>query len=75
MRHLPYLRHLFADSAYAGDKLLKFGNWTIEVVPRMADVVGFAVLLHRWRRTHPCLAQSNRRLAKDFEPTIASAKA
>jgi putative transposase len=35
----PWLRHLFANSAYAGDKLLntltKFGNWTIVVVPGM----------------------------------------
>src|SRR5438445_11443990 len=34
----PWLRHLFADSAYAGDKLpntlSKFGNWTIEIVRR-----------------------------------------
>ena len=40
----PWLRHLFADSAYAGGKLLnrltKFGNWTIEIVRRMADAVG-----------------------------------
>ena len=36
---------LFADSAYAGDKLLnmltKFGNWTIKIVRRMANAVGF----------------------------------
>ena len=76
----PWLRHLFADSAYTGDKLLntltKFGNWTIEVVPRMADVVGFAVLPRRWvvERTLAWLNR-NRRLAKDFEATIASAKA
>ena len=35
----PWLRHLFADSAYSGDKLLKalakFGSWTIEIVKRM----------------------------------------
>ena len=76
----PWLRHLFADSAYTGDKFLntltKFGNWTIEVVPRMADVVGFAVLPRRWvvERTVAWLNR-NRRLAKDFEATIDSAKA
>ena len=44
----PWLRHLFADSAYAGDKLIKalakFGNWSIEIVRRMADTIGFEVL-------------------------------
>jgi transposase len=76
----PWLRHLFADSAYAGDKLRnamgKFGNWTIEIVRRMADTVGFEVLPRRWvvERTLAWLNR-NRRLAKDFEATIASAKA
>jgi putative transposase len=76
----PWLRHLFADSAYAGDKLLnkltKFGNWTIEIVRRMADAVGFEILPRRWvvERTLAWLNR-NRRLAKDFEATIASAKA
>jgi transposase len=44
----PWLRHLFADRAYAGDKLLntlsKFGKWAIEIVRRMADTIGFEVL-------------------------------
>jgi transposase len=76
----PWLRHLFADSAYAGDKLrnmlTKFGNWTIEIVPRTAGAVGFEVLPRRWvvERSLAWLNR-NRRLAKDFEATIASAKA
>jgi transposase len=76
----PWLRRLFADSAYAGDKLRnrlrKFGNWTIEIVRRMADTVGFEVLPRRWvvERTLAWLNR-NRRLAKDFEATIASAQA
>jgi transposase len=76
----PWLRHLFADSAYAGDKLLKalakFGKWSIEIVRRMVDTVGFEVLPRRWvvERTLAWLNR-NRRLAKDFEATIASAQA
>ncbi len=76
----PWLRHLFADSAYAGDKLLnalaKFGKWTIEIVRRMADTIGFKVLPRRWvvERTL-AWPNRNRRLAKDFEASIASAKA
>ena len=54
----------------------KFGNWTIEIVRRMAGTVGFEVLPRRWvvERTLAWLNR-NRRLAKDFEATIASAKA
>ena len=56
--------------------LTKFGNWTIEIVRRMADTIGFEVLPRRWvvERTLAWLNR-NRRLAKDFEATIASAKA
>ena len=76
----PGLRHRFADSAYSGDKLLealaKFGEWSIEIVRRMADTVGFEILPRRWvvERTLAWLNR-NRRLAKDFEASIESAKA
>jgi transposase len=76
----PWLRHLFADRAYAGDKLLnmitKFGKWKIQIARRMADAVGFEVQPRRWvvERTLAWLNRS-RRLAKDFGATIASAKA
>jgi len=76
----PWLRHLFADSAYAGDKLrkalVKLGNWSIEIVRRLADTIGFEVLPRRWvvERTLAWLNR-NRRLAKDFEASIASAQA
>ena len=76
----PWLRHLFADSAYAGDKLrnrmAEFGRWTIELVKRSAAAAGFEPLPRRWvvERTLAWLNR-NRRLAKDFEASIASATA
>jgi len=76
----PWLRHLFADSVYNGpnlaDALVKFGNWTIEIVKRAADATGFQLLPRRWvvERTLAWLNR-NRRLAKDFEASIASARA
>jgi Transposase DDE domain len=59
-----------------GDALAKFGNWTIEIVKRAADAAGFKLLPRRWvvERTLAWLNR-NRRLAKDFEASIASAKA
>src|SRR5437868_8717487 len=76
----PWLRHLFADSVYNGanlrDALAKLGNWTVEIVKRAADAAGFQLLPRRWvvERTLAWLNR-NRRLAKDFEASIASAKA
>lgn len=76
----PWLRHVFADGAYAGEKLqaslAAFGTWTIEVIKRSDIAKGFAVLPRRWvvERTFAWLGRC-RRLAKDFEATIASAVA
>jgi transposase len=81
IRHaFPWLRHVFADGGYAGPKLgkalQKIGQWTLEIVKRSDDVTGFKVLPRRWvvERTFAWLGR-NRRLAKDFEATIASAEA
>jgi putative transposase len=74
------LRHVFADGGYAGDKLKealsRVSKWTIEIVKRSDTAKGFAVLPRRWvvERTLAWLNR-NRRLAKDFEQTIASATA
>lgn len=76
----PWLRHIFADGVYAGPKLAaaldKIGRWTLEIVKRSDDMTGFKVLPRRWvvERTFAWLGR-NRRLAKDFEATIASAEA
>ena len=76
----PWLRHIFADGGYAGDKLRnalrKLGRWTIEIIKRSDQAIGFAVLSRRWvvERTFAWLGRC-RRLAKDFEATIASAVA
>ena len=81
IRHsLPWLRHVFADGDYAGDKLrtalTKVGKWTIEIIKRSDRAKGFEILPRRWvvERTFAWLNR-NRRLAKDFERTIESATA
>ena len=74
----PWLRHVFADGGYVGDKLqdaLKaLGDWTIEIVKRSDVAKGFVLLPRRWvvERTLAWLNR-NRRLAKDVEATIESA--
>lgn len=74
----PWLRHVFADGGYAGQKLrralTKIGDWTIEVIKRSDDVSGFEVLPRRWvvERTFAWLGRS-RRLAKDWERSMESA--
>jgi putative transposase len=80
VRRFPWLRHLFADGGYAGDKfsdaLCELGTWTVEIVKRSDSAKGFVLLPRRWgvERTFAWINR-NRRLAKDFEQTIASATA
>jgi putative transposase len=76
----PTLRHIFADRVYRGDKLRKaiaaFGRWRIEIVTRSERVGRFKPEPKRWviERTFAWFGR-NRRLAKDFEKTIASSEA
>jgi putative transposase len=79
-RMFPKLRHIFADRVYRGPKLLNaiadLGKWTIEIVTRSQNVGTFKAEPRRWvvERTFAWFGR-NRRLAKDFEGSIASAEA
>jgi putative transposase len=81
IRHrFPWLRHLFADGGYAGDKLATtlagLGRWTLEIVKRPATAEGFVVLPRRWvvERTFAWLGRY-RRLSKDYEYLTATSEA
>jgi transposase len=70
IRHrFPWLRHVFADGGYAGDKLKTalggHGDWTVEIIKRSDTAMGFKVLPRRWvvERTFAWLGRC-RRLAK-----------
>ena len=73
----PWLRHVFADGGYAGQKLRDaltgMGAWTVEIIKRSDTAKGFKVLPRRWvvERTFAWLGRC-RRLAKDWEKSIES---
>jgi putative transposase len=78
----PFIEKVFADSGYAGDRVAQATVIAVEIVRKNPDQVGFAVNPRRWvpgssPRTERVFAWigRNRRLAKDFEATIASARA
>ena len=69
-------RSLFADSGYAGEKVATATVIAVEIVRKSPDQVGFAVQPRRWVvERFFARINRNRRLAKDFEATIASARA
>jgi transposase len=80
LKRWPWLRHIFADGGYAGPKLRgalrKVAKFTLQVVKRTDKAKGFEVLPRRWvvERTFAWLGRC-RRLAKDWEKSIASAEA
>ena len=79
-RLYPWLRHVFADGGYAGDKLrsalVGLGSWTVQIIKRSDTAQGFEILPRHWvvERTFAWLGRC-RRLAKDVETTIESSKA
>jgi transposase len=80
LKRWPWLRHIFADGGYAGPKLRgalrKVAKFALQVVKRTDKAKGFEVLPRRWvvERTFAWLGRC-RRLAKDWEKSIASAEA
>jgi putative transposase len=72
----PFVEKVFADSGYNHERTAKATNIVVEIVRRIADQVGFVVLPRRWvvERFFAWINR-NRRLAKDFEATIDSARA
>ena len=75
-RTFPFVEHVFADSAYTGDQVAHATRIAVEIVRKLPDQVGFAVLPRRWVvERFLAWVNRNRRLAKDFEATLASATA
>jgi putative transposase len=72
----PSIQKVFADSVYAGERVANATAIVVEIVRKLPNQVGFKLLPRRWvvERFYAWINR-NRRLAKDFEATIASATA
>ena len=72
----PFIRKVFADSGYAGERVARATIIAVEIVKKNPDQIGFAVQPRRWvvERFFAWIGR-NRRLAKDFEATVDSARA
>jgi putative transposase len=73
-RSFPFVERAFADTAYAAERVRDATCIAIEIVRKIPGQVGFEVHPRRWvvERCFAWLGR-NRRLAKDFEATVASA--
>lgn len=72
----PFIEKLFADTAYDHDRVHSATSISVEIVRKLAGQVGFVVLPRRWvvERFFAWINR-NRRLAKDVEASINSARA
>ena len=75
----PWLKHLFADSAYDRTKLMDkaaFLDFTIEIIKQSDTAQGFEVLPRRWvvERTFGWMTRW-RRLVRDYEERIDCSQA
>jgi len=72
----PFIAKAFADAGYASERVAAATRIAIEIVRKQAGQVGFAVHPRRWvvERFFAWIGR-NRRLARDFEATIASSEA
>ena len=75
-RIFPFILRVFADGGYAGEKVAKATLILVEIVRKNPNQVGFAIQPRRWvvEQFFACIG-CNRRLAKDFETTVDSARA
>ena len=75
-RSFPFIAKAFADMGFAGERPANATSITVEIVRKPPDQVGFAVHPRRWvvERFFAWISR-NRRLWKDPEATLTSARA
>ena len=74
--HWPFVRKVWGDSAYGGDRVGSATSIEVEVVTGPKNQRGFIVQKRRWvvERTIPWISR-NRRLARDYERHASTALA
>jgi putative transposase len=72
----PFVKRVFADSAYAGDRVAQATRVTVEIVRKIEGQVGFQLHKRRWvvERFFAWIGR-NRRFSRDVERLVASAEA
>jgi transposase len=72
----PFVERVFADSAYAGERVANATCITVEIVRKAKDQVGFTVHKRRWvvERFFAWIGR-NRRFSRDVERLAASLEA
>jgi putative transposase len=72
----PFVQLGYADGGYAGPRVANASPIRIQVVRKPDSQVGFSVIARRWvAERFFAWINRNRRLAKDFEASIASTEA
>jgi transposase len=72
----PFIPKVFADSIYTAERIANATAIVVEIVRKLPEPVGFQVLPRRWVvERFFAWVNRNRRLAKGFEVTVASATA
>lgn len=72
----PFVERVFADTAYSAEIVAQATSIVVEIVRKLSEQAGFVVLPRRWAvERFLGWINRNRRLAKDFEATLPSAKA
>jgi putative transposase len=70
----PFVEHVFADTAYAAERVAHATSIVLDIVRKLPDQLAFTVLPRRWVvERFLAWINRNRRLAKDFEASVASA--
>ncbi len=72
----PFVKRVFADSAYAGERVANATRIAVEIVRKIDGQIGFQVHKRRWvvERFFAWIGR-NRRFSRDVERLIASAEA
>ena len=71
----PFIERVFADSAYAGERVANATRIAVEIVRKIDGQIGFQVHRRRWVERFFAWVGRTRRFSRDVEKLISSAEA